>query len=151
MRCRHESWEESPNGPGISSRRCADCREWLDPIAKPADFQVGDRVRMDGVVTTVREGGMIEVHPDGCDPGWYFPSEIFTLIERPRRKLRVGSVWEVIGDMDERYVVAGYVNGVENFLSLWSGDEYGRNELTFDTEPHRWREVPVEQLEREAG
>jgi hypothetical protein len=76
--------------------------------------------------------------------GWFFPRESLTLIERPRKKLRVGSVWERWG---VRWVV-GFDEDGRQLVNLASGGiaDVG----LIDASPDAWREVPVEELEREA-
>ena len=66
------------------------------------EFQVGDRVRIEGVVTDVwpdsKDGPMSLIKILGetyeLSNELWFQDLAITLIERPRRKLRVGSVWE---------------------------------------------------------
>ena len=139
MKCGHEAWEESHR-----SRKCADCGEWLEPTNKPSsDFQVGDRVSVEGVIlpnssravrVQTTDGVIFTAHPDSL-----------TLVERPKRKLRVGSVWECVGR--KRYVHIG-----KDMLTDWlcTDPPVHRSLTTIDERPDLWREVPVEELEREA-
>ena len=115
------------------------------------DFQVGDRVSVEGVVTNLwpdsKEGPMSMVRllgekADTASELWVEDCAL-TLIERPRRKLRVGSVWECVNG--QRYVA------VTNDWFAGADARIHRAQLSFDEEPESWREVPVEELEREAG
>ena len=107
------------------------------------DFQVGDRVSVEGVVTQALDTGAY-VHLNYPQPiNHFFPTECITLVERPKRKLRVGSVWEhpahgryvVVPDDYSGRVLRGLDQGVIMPIT-WLSDS--------------WREVPVEELEREA-
>lgn len=142
--CRHEAWEESAH-----SRKCADCGQWLEPAV---DFQVGDRVSVEGVVAkaTGKDGhAWVDSSTGERYRIWH---EDLTLVERPKRKLRVGSVWErpctdggevcACGKSD-RYLWTGVT-----FVSP-NGDNYSRESRDFDKHPNYWREVPVEELEAE--
>ena len=108
------------------------------------DFQVGDRVSVEGVITYINERGTA-AEVEGSSGG---RSDIvmadLTLVERPKRKLRVGSVWEHNGSC--RYVYLG-----DDWFSDWRPDRatVARVELNIDTSPALWREVPVEELARE--
>jgi hypothetical protein len=125
-------------------------------------FQVGDRVSVTGgIVQEVDRGRLYDPTQNfGPRPGkgvlvsfgdrtMWCPPEMVTLIERPPRKLRVGSVWErispTIGKEYDRYVWTGLT-----FVSP-HGDRYDRETRDFDTHPELWHEVPVEELEREAA
>ena len=117
-----------------------------------SDFQVGDRVSVEGVVRAVDAcDGWFCVDPTGDDVRTYEVwHEDLTLIERPRRKLRVGSVWErrsspSSGRMYDRYIWTGVTFVAPN------SDHYPRETRDLDSNPELWREVPVEELEREAG
>lgn len=107
------------------------------------DFQVGDRVSVEGVVTYIN-GAYAEV--EGVSGG---RSDVvmadLTLIERPRRKLRVGSVWQ--RDSSARPVQRFAWTGGD-FVGCPGAFVVGRGD--FDSHPERWHEVPVEELEREA-
>ena len=110
------------------------------------DFQVGDRVSVEGVVTSTEtdfETAMVRVKSGG-EVSLYLSD--LTLVERPKRKLRVGSVWEHNGSC--RYVYLG-----DGWFSDWRPDRanVARVELNIDTSPALWREVPVEELEAEAN
>lgn len=112
------------------------------------DFQVGDRVSVEGVVTErfdhwvqfrTGSGTLMQVMPDDV-----------TLIERPRRKLRVGSVWEC---SDEEMPTVRYtVIAPDLFVFTHKhGPTFMRRDITsIDSHPQDWREVPVEELAREA-
>ena len=75
------------------------------------------------------------------------PEEL-ALVERPRKKLRVGSVWEcaLAGNTSRFVVVWG-----DKLACLDDGTITPRDVLTIDTKPAMWCEVPVEELEREAS
>ena len=112
------------------------------------DFQVGDRVSVEGVVTAVI-GTQIVVHPDRSPMGgYYFRPDALTLVERPKRKLRVGSVWER-GAADDHSRTSRFIWSGDGFI-----DKYGvihpRGFWDFNSVRDNWREVPVEELEREA-
>ena len=118
------------------------------------DFQVGDRVSVEGVVTQALDTGAY-VHLNYPQPiNHFFPTECITLVERPRRKLRVGSVWERACTDGKRVCSCGkadrYVWTGVTFVSP-NGDNYARETRDIDTWPDVWREVPVEELAREAG
>jgi hypothetical protein len=118
-----------------------------------SDFQVGDRVSVEGVLQ--RRISVKSENPCG-DPVWeillqgvesaaWMYASNFTLVERPKRNLRVGSVWERWG---VRWVV-GFDEDGRQLVNLASGGiaDVG----LIDASPDAWREVPVEELEREAG
>lgn len=109
------------------------------------DFQVGDRVSVEGIVTQELDTGAY-VKIDYPQPiHHFFPTGALTLIERPKRKLRVGSVWECNGA--QRYVYLG-----KDMFSAWLPNEPNveRSRITLDETPDLWREVPVAELESEA-
>ena len=115
------------------------------------DFQVGDRVRtIVGTVAAAPSCFKVAVdYGDGSGLAIYH-TDYVELVERPKRKLRVGSVWEresiYAGNIcKDRYVWTGVT-----FVSP-NGDAYPRETRDFDTAPDRWREVPVEELEQEAA
>ena len=113
------------------------------------EFQVGDRVSVEGVVEQVGAGDCkVRLNsPSSAAKVWFYNTNV-TLIERPRRKLRVGSVWErsnALARSSHRYVWTG-----KTFVSP-SGDHYARETRDLDSNPELWREVPVEELAREAG
>ena len=113
------------------------------------DFQVGDRVSVEGVVRKI--GSLsIECHIPGTSDRFYATPANLTLVERPKRKLRVGSVWERINRY--RYVAVGLdqLVLVPTVVSLTPPTPEHRSALGFDTDPQYWREVPVEELEAEA-
>lgn len=111
------------------------------------EFQVGDRVSVEGVVEKVGSGDYhIRLNsPAKGAKAWFYASAM-TLVERPKRKLRVGSVWECDGR--QRYVHIG-----KDMLTDWlcSDPPVHRSRTTIDETPDLWREVPVEELEREAS
>lgn len=117
------------------------------------DFQVGDRVSVVGVVTHLWPDAkpgplvLIQVKGDEDDESeLWFSTKSLTLVERPKRKLRVGSVWKCIG-VDTVY------HALSDDLFVWYGDDLEhrgfvrREEISFDSDPQFWREVPVEELE----
>lgn len=56
-----------------------------------SDFQIGDRVSVEGVVTQALDTGAF-VKIDYPQPiHHFFPADCLTLVERPVRKLRIGS------------------------------------------------------------
>ncbi|MEU3124389.1 hypothetical protein ABZ696_29505 [Streptomyces albidoflavus] len=74
--CAHESWEvtsehQSPAG-FVKSRRCADCRETLDPVVEPephwGDEQQLDELPEDGVEYTVE--AHLKADPRGDVRAW---------------------------------------------------------------------------------
>ncbi len=117
------------------------------------EFQVGDQVSIGGTVTAIigRERLFIQlITPVGnllqVDP------EELALVERPRKKLRVGSVWERRERPDGRWMVVDD----EFVICLRVGRNGHRKKIArsrFDAlgDPTVWREVPVEELEREAS
>lgn len=109
------------------------------------EFQVGDQVSIGGTVTAIigRERLFIQlITPVGnllqVDP------EELALVERPRKKLRVGSVWERWGVY---WAVGTNQDGDQHLVRLSDG---ARVEIDLIA-PSEWREVPVEELEREAS
>lgn len=120
------------------------------------EFQVGDEVSVRGTVTAIigREHPRIQfITPVGTLIG--VEQEDLTLVERPRKKLRVGSVWEQNGPTGHfRWLVQDNETLIKltppKSLGAKVGEHVLRRELTIDHLPERWREVPVEELEREA-
>lgn len=119
------------------------------------EFQVGDRVSVEGVVES------IDAHPSGCVVRFsnlhalWVSSRDLTLFERPKRKLRVGSVWEYTGPTGHaRWLVLDDQTLIKltppKCVGAQVGDQVPRSEVTIDYSPDFWREVPVEELEREA-
>lgn len=120
------------------------------------EFQVGDQVSIGGTVTAIigRERLFIQlITPVGnllqVDP------EELALVERPRKKLRVGSVWEYTGPTGHaRWLVLDDQTLIKltppKSIGAQVGDQVPRSEVTIDYSPDFWREVPVEELEREA-
>ena len=119
------------------------------------DFQVGDRVSVEGVVTctemdfdAIRETAMVQVKSGG-EVSLYLSD--LTLVERPKRKLRVGSVWEY-NYIGKKAWIVGQRAGADLFVPLNGlGAALLRSQTNFDTDPQDWREVPVEELEAEAN
>ncbi len=135
--------------PEPNAAQLADLHRWLHD---PTDTRTRDELRAD-----LRALGGVVRAVDACDV-WFCVDptsddvrtyEIWhgdlTLIERPRRKLRVGSVWQV-GEYGPRYTYLGE----DLFGATTRQKVHERSSLSFDTEPEIWREVPVEELEREA-
>lgn len=94
-----------------------------------------DRPSCFRVVVEYDDGTRAEYHTDYVE-----------LVERPKRKLRVGSVWECDGR-------ARYVHIGKDMLTDWlcTDPPVHRSQTTIDELPDLWREVPVEELEREAS
>ena len=119
-----------------------------------SEFQIGDRVSIAGVVTQLWPDAkpcpltLVRINNESsCDDitDLWFEDTSITLVERPRPKLRVGSVWERWGI---RYVVGTDSEGHRQLVNLATGGiaEVG----LICASPDVWREVPVEELEREA-
>jgi hypothetical protein len=106
---------------------------------------LGDRVSVEGSISsTVASDGYAFVRSDTGET-YRIWCEDLTLVEQPKRKLRVGSVWEC--NASQRYVYLG-----KDRFSGWGPHEtIGRDQLTIDSDPQYWREVPVEELEQEAA
>ena len=126
------------------------------------DFQVGDRVSVEGVVTQLWPDAkpgpltLVRVVGEGYedDSELWFADQALTLVDRPRRKLRVGSVWERRNQQgDHRWMVVDD----EYVICLRKGRSGHREKLAIDRfddalgDPTVWREVPVEDLEAEAN
>jgi len=117
-----------------------------------SEFQIGDRVSIEGVVTQLwpdtKPGPLtlVRINNESCDDitEMWFEDTSITLVERPRPKLRVGSVWERWGI---RYVVGTDSEGHRQLVNLADG---GIAVGLPHTSGEVWREVPVEELEREA-
>ena len=122
------------------------------------DFQVGDRVSVEGVVTQLwpdakpKPMALVSMDRESYDipADYWIQDQALTLVERPKRKLRVGSVWECAdAEMPNvRYTVVAPDMFV---FTHQHGPTFMRRDITsIDTHPQCWREVPVEELEREA-
>lgn len=118
-------------------------------------FQVGDEVSVGGTVTAIVEPGYIRLITPVGTLIQVEPEEL-TLVERPKRKLRVGSVWEYTGPTGHaRWLVLDDQTLIKltppKGIGAQVGDQVPRSEVTIDYSPDFWREVPVEELEREAS
>lgn len=109
------------------------------------DFQVGDRVSVEGVITEF-EAPDVALVQVACSGPTVIHVKSLTLVERPRRKLWVGSVWERWGVL---YSVGKDEDGYQQLVSLRDGGILDIS-LIGVSHPDCWREVPVEELEREA-
>lgn len=111
------------------------------------EFQVGDKVRTHtATVVGFRNANpyrVIVAYDDQTEATYH--ADYIELVERPRKKLRVGSVWQV-GESGIRYTYLGE----DLFGATTRQKVHERSSLTVDEEPDIWREVPVEELEREA-
>lgn len=125
-------------------------------MSEHGEFQIGDivsiRVEVTATWPEAKEGPLVmgKILGDDDEQGLWFPEGALTLVERPKKRLRTGAVYRCQVTPESRYVDYLVVNN-DRLLNLVSQEIERRADITIDTHSEIWREVPVEELEKEVS